>query len=198
VKKLLFVGLIAILAIGCGSSRKVSRIDSTTTTDLSGQWNDTDARLVAQEMVSDCLSRPWIDEFLTKAAAKPVVTVGAIRNMSSEHINTEVFTTDIERELINSGRVKFVASKPERQEIRDERQDQKDYASPETIKRMRDETGADFLLTGAIKTIVDQIDNTRVVFYQTDLQLINIETNEKAWIGTKEIKKEIRKGSTKW
>ncbi|NLI15287.1 MAG: penicillin-binding protein activator LpoB [candidate division Zixibacteria bacterium] len=197
-KKLLFVGLIAILAVGCGSSRKVSRIDSTTTTDLSGQWNDTDARLVAQEMVADCLSRPWIDEFLTKAGTKPVVTVGTIRNMSSEHINTEVFTADIERELLNSGRVKFVASKPERQEIRDERQDQKDYASPQTMKQLRAETGADFLLTGAVKTIVDQIENKRVVFYQTDLQLINIETNEKAWIGTKEIKKEISKGSTKW
>jgi penicillin-binding protein activator len=198
VKKLLFVTLIAILALGCGSHRKVSRIDVNSTTDLSGQWNDTDSRLVAQEMVTDCLARPWIDEFLTKAAAKPVVTVGTIRNMSDEHINTETFTTDIERELINSGRVKFVASKPERGEIRDERQDQKDYASPETIKRMRDETGADFLLTGAVKTIVDQIENQRVVFYQTDLQLINIETNEKAWIGTKKIKKEITKGDTKW
>lgn len=197
-KNVLLALIIIGLTIGCSSHRKVARIDAASTTDLSGQWNDTDSRLVAQEMVTDCLTRPWIDEFLTKAAAKPVVTVGAIRNMSDEHINTEIFTSDIERELINSGRVKFVASKPERGEIRDERQDQQDYASPETIKRMREETGADFLLTGAVKTIVDQLEGTRVVFYQTDLQLINIETNEKAWIGTKKIKKEITKGSSKW
>ena len=197
-KKGLFLMLAVMLLAGCSSHREVSRLPADQVTDLSGQWNDTDSRLVAQEMVTDCLARPWIDEFLTKAAAKPVVTVGAIRNTSDEHINTEIFTSDIERELINSGRVKFVASKPERGEIRDERQDQQDYASPETIKRMREETGADFLLTGAVKTIVDQLKGTRVVFYQTDLQLINIETNEKAWIGTKKIKKEITKGSSKW
>ena len=33
----------------------------------------------------------------------------------------------------------------------------------------------------------------RVVFYQTDLELINIETMEKVWIGDKKIKKYVSK-----
>jgi uncharacterized protein (TIGR02722 family) len=197
-KKGLILAMAALLLIGCGSSKKVYRIDPETQTDLSGRWNDTDARLVAQEMISDCLSRPWLTNFAKASGNNPVVTVGTIRNKSSEHIDVEVFTSDFERELINSGQVRFVAAKDFRQEIREERLEQQEFASPETMKKIRNETGADFILMGAIKTIVDEVEGIRVVYYQTDLEMINIETMEKVWIGTKKIKKEISKSKTKW
>ena len=188
----------AILIAGCGGGTKVYRIDPETQTDLSGKWNDTDSRLVAQEMIADCLSRVWLTNFVADKGAKPVVTVGTIRNMSSEHINTEIFTSDFERELINSGQVRFVASRDQKNEIREERFDQQDFASPETMKQIRNETGADFIILGAVKTIVDEIEKTKVVYYQTDLEMINIESMEKVWIGTKKIKKEIARSKTKW
>ena len=195
-KRGLLILLLAILLVGCSSSKQVTRLDTETTTDLSGRWNDTDSRLVAQEMISDCLSRVWLTDFAAAHGKKPVVTVGMIRNMTSEHINTETFTKDFERELLNSGQIRFVGSMEQRGEIREERQDQQEYASLETVKQLRAETGADFVLLGAVKTIVDQEEGTRVVFYQTDLELINVESNEKAWIGTKKIKKGISQG--KW
>jgi uncharacterized protein (TIGR02722 family) len=197
-KKLLILLPVLILFLACGSSRKVSRVEPDTTIDLSGQWNDTDARLVSQEMIEDCLSRPWINDFNIQSSDKPVVTVGTIRNLSDEHIDTETFTTDFERELINSGKVKFVATRDQRYDIRDERADQQEYASPETAKQMARETGADFILLGAIKNIIDQIEGRRVVYYQTDMELINVETNEKVWIGTKKIKKDITQKGHKW
>lgn len=190
--------LAAVLIIGCGASKKVTRLDSNTVTDLSGKWNDTDSRLVSEEMINDCLTRAWITDFIEDKGHKPVVTVGMVRNLSDEHINTETFTTDMERELINSGQVRFVASRDQRREIRDERAEQQEYASDETVKKMREETGADFLIQGSIKTILDQAKGIRVIFYQTDLEMINVETNEKVWIGTKKIKKEISRKSTKW
>ncbi len=197
-KKALILVLVGLFVIGCGSSKKVYRIEPETVTDLSGKWNDTDARLVAEEMIADCLSRVWVTDFAAANGGKPVVTVGTIRNLSSEHIDTEIFTTDFERELINSGKVRFVAAKDQRQEIREERFEQQEFASKETMKKIRNETGADFILLGAIKTVVDEIEGTKVVFYQTDLEMIDIESMEKVWIGTKEIKKEISKKKTKW
>ncbi len=188
----------AVILAGCGSSKQVTRLESETVTDLSGKWNDTDARLVAEEMIQDCLTRAWITDFVAASGEKPVVTVGTVRNMSNEHIDTETFTTDMERELINSGRVRFVASREQRQEIRQERAEQQEYASDETVKRMAEEVGADFLVQGSIKTILDQVEGVRVVYYQTDLEMVNVETNEKVWIGTKKIKKEISQRSTKW
>lgn len=185
------------LLFGCSSQRVVTRLDSETVTDLSGNWNDTDARLVAEEMIADCLSRIWLTDFIEAERKKPVVTVGTIRNKSSEHIDTETFTTDFERELLNSGKVKFVANPLQRDDIHDERLYQSEFASEETRKKFREETGANFILLGAIKSITDQIEGKRVTFYQTDLELIDIETNEKVWIGTKEIKKYIAQGKYK-
>ena len=197
-KKLLAILLVAVLVMGCGSKRQVYRLEPETQTDLSGKWNDTDARLVAEEMIDDCLRRPWLTDFVAAAGSKPVVTVGTIGNRSSEHIDTEVFTKDFERELLNSGKVRFVAARPERPEIRQERMEQQEYASDETVKRMAEELGADFILQGSIKTVVDQLEGRRVVFYQTDMELVNIESNEKVWIGTKEIKKDITQKGNKW
>jgi uncharacterized protein (TIGR02722 family) len=198
-KKLLILLVLACLVAGCGGGGKtVTRLDTQSQTDLSGKWNDTDSRLVAEEMIGDCLSRPWLTNFVADKGAMPVVTVGTIRNLTSEHIAMETFISDFERELVNSGSVRFVASKEARAEIRDERQEQAEFASRETAKRLREELGADFILQGAIKTITDQEGSDQVVFYQTDLEMINIESMEKVWIGNKKIKKGISQGSTKW
>lgn len=197
VLSLLFV-VAALFLMGCSSGKEVARLDPSSTTDLSGRWNDTDARLVAEEMIKDCMEKPWSTDFVATASKKPVVTVGRIRNNSSEHIDTETFTKDFERELINSGKIQFVASPDQRGDVRSERQDQIDWASVETRKRLREEIGADFILLGSVKSITDQEGGKSVVFYQTDLELINIETNLKVWIGTKKIKKGISQGKTKW
>lgn len=200
-KNVILIGLLSALiamTLGCGSKPSVQRIDEKSTTDLSGRWNDTDARLVAEEMIKDCISRPWLTDFAAAKGRKPVVTVGQIRNSTSEHIDAATFTSDFERELLNSGQVKFVAAPGQREELRDERIDQKDFASPETVKKIRNETGADFMLVGGIKSIVDEIEGAKVVFYQTDLEMVNVESMEKVWIGTKKIKKEISRDKTKW
>ena len=197
-KGMFIVVAIAALLLGCGGGKQVTRLDPNTQTDLSGKWNDTDSRLVAEEMIADCLSRPWLTEFNRTAGKKPVVTVGTIDNLSHEHIAIETFIADFERELINSAQVRFVAAADWRAEIRKERSEQQEFASAETMKRMRNELGADFMLQGAIKSIVDQEEGKQVVFYQTDLTLVNIETMEKVWIGQKKIKKGISQGSTKW
>ena len=58
-KGMLIVMLAAALLVGCGGGKQITRLDPGTQTDLSGKWNDTDSRLVAEEMISDCLSGPW-------------------------------------------------------------------------------------------------------------------------------------------
>jgi uncharacterized protein (TIGR02722 family) len=189
--------LLGMLA-GCGSSKTVERVDPNTTIDLSGDWNDADSRLVAEEMISDMLARPWLGEFKGRTGEQPVVIVGTVRNRSSEHIATMAFIKNLERELTNSGRVSFVASREEREEVRDERADQQEFASPETMKRFQQETGANFMLRGDITTIVDQEGGEKVKYYQVNLELVDIESNRKAWIGEKKIKKLISQSGTKF
>jgi uncharacterized protein (TIGR02722 family) len=193
----LFALMCAFVVMSCGSTRSVSRVASDTQVDLSGRWNDTDAQLVAEAMIADVIKRPWLSDFTDASKKKPIVIVGTIRNRSSEHIDANLFTKNIERELLNSGKVTFVATSAERDALRDERMDQQSEASSESVKRLGQETGADFMLQGLISSVTDAVDGKKVVFYKVDLELINIETNEKVWIGTKQIKKIVEQSRVK-
>lgn len=185
---------LAGLLAGCAST--VNRVDPNTVTDLSGNWNDTDSRLVAEEMIVDCLKRPWLQRATDAKGGKlPVVIVGTIKNRSNEHIAVTTFTKDLERELINDGRVEFVAAKGERDEVREEREDQQQNASASSMKALRNETGADFMIIGNIDQINDAKGGTAAKTYQVNLELVNMESNQKVWIGTKDIKKLIKRGA---
>ena len=194
----LLCGTILLLA-SCASGPKVERQEVDTTIDLSGRWNDADSRMVSEEMIQDCLNRPWLERYKVKHNEKtPTVIVGRVRNRSHEHINVQTFVKDLERALINSGQVQFVASKGERTGVREERVDQAQHASDETMKGPGQEIGADYMLIGTINTIRDDIGGKAVMYYQTNLELVDMATNVKVWIGEKKIKKLIKKQKVKW
>ena len=189
--------LSAGLAVACASTTTVERTEVERQVDLSGYWNDTDSRLVAEEMIRDASERPWSRDFLARHGKKPTVIVGGIRNLSHEHLNTRTFVADLEREWVNSGVVRLVAAPDQRDAIRDERSDQARYSSLETAKSMGRELGADFILLGQIDSILDSLGGETVRFYQVELELIDIETNEKAWIGQKKLKKVVSRSRFK-
>ena len=192
---------LALIALATASacSTKVERLDESQAVDLSGAWNDTDSRLVSQEMIQDSLSRSWLQEFRGRPnQTRPAVIVGEVRNMSHEHINTQTFTLEMERALINSGKVDFVANKSERVGIRDERKDQDLNAREDTRNAMGKELGADFMLTGTINTIVDPNGDTQVRFYQVNMTLISLADNRKVWVGQKDIRKLVTRSKMRF
>ena len=192
--------VMALAAVGCSSSPQVTRMAVEEEADLSGRWNDVDSRMVSEQMIGDCLNSPWIRKFEQRRPGQPpVVIVQSVRNRSHEHINTQTFIKDLEAAMVNSGFVEVVASKDEREELREERKDQfAGYTSDETTKSFGEEIGADFALQGSINTIKDQIKGEYVIYYQVNLELINIETNRKAWIGEQKIKKNVKRSKLKW
>jgi len=171
----------------------VHRTSATEEVDLSGKWNDVDSRLVSQEMMKDLLTKPWIDEAREALKAKPRMVVGRIANKSHDHIPVDTFIKDLERELINSGEVAFLASFSQRDQLEAEKKYQAGAASLETQKAMGRELGADFIMLGQINSIVDQAGDLTMKYFQVELELINIESGEKVWIGQKKIKKVIER-----
>lgn len=176
------------------STRKVQRVNENMVTDLSGRWNETDSRLTAEEITAELMEHGWYSTYASEnKGKKPVLIVGMITNKSHEHIAIETFSKDIEKAVINSGRMKLVQAGNMREEIRAERADQQNFASQSTMKKFGLENGADFMLQGTVNSIVDQYSKEKTVYYQVDLELTNIQTNEKVWIGDKKIKKYIGK-----
>lgn len=192
------VGVIVLLAALGACSTKVTRMDAAEVKDLSGAWNDTDSQQVSAEMIQDALNRAWLPEFSVLQKRQPAVIVGEVRNLSHEHINVNTFVADMERALINSGKVQFVASATERQEIRGERKDQDLNASEATRKAMGQEKGADFMLQGTINTIIDASGRTQLRYYQVDLTLISLADNSKVWVGQKKIKKLVERSNLRF
>jgi len=182
-----------ILLGGCASETKVTRVDSGVVTDLSGRWNDTDSRMVAETMIKEALGSPWLENYTRSKNKQPVVVVGTILNRSHEHINVQTFVTDLSRELTNSQKVTFVAGKGEREEIREERREQAVHALEDTQKAPGKEIGADYMLKGNISTILDESQGVKAIFYQVDLEMIDLENNVKSWFGQKKIKKVIER-----
>ncbi len=184
--------LLSIALTAC-SSGGVKGIDANEEIALSDRWNSTDSRLVAEEMMTDMLTFPWFRDYHINHDGNPTVIVQSIRNKSHEHIPVDTFINDIKRSLLRAGKVDFVVSGEEREDIRSERTDQEMNAAPDTIAEFGLEQGAGFALSGTINSIVDSNGEQRVTFYQVDLKLINMTTNREVWNGQKKIQKLLTK-----
>jgi hypothetical protein len=185
-------GLVFATAAGC--AKQVVRIEPAAVTDLSGRWNDTDSRLVANQLIEQTLTAGWAKRYAdTHGGEAPTVIVGTFANRTMEHIAVGTFVKDIEKALINTGAARVVASSAERGELRGERQDQQQYARADTRAKQGQELGARYLLDGDLQAIEDVDGRERIVFYQVDAQLIDLETNTKVWVGQHKIKKYIER-----
>jgi penicillin-binding protein activator len=192
------LALAGALLVSGGCAKQVTRISPDQHVDLSGRWNDVDSRLVAEAMIREsfdpAVGGDWAIRYMqANAGQRPTVIVGTVRNRSLEHIPVGTFVRDLERAYLASGQVQVVASRDEREEIRDERFDQQEFASAETRARIGRERGASYILQGDIQSIEDVEGRRRVVFYQVDLTLVNLETNERTWTGQHKIKKMVER-----
>lgn len=185
------IAAIATLAALSGCGTVVQRIEPGEVHDLSGTWNDTDSRLVSEEMAREL--RGWVEGYRLANQRPPTLVVGEVRNLAEEKIGVASFIGDIERAIADTRRVTFVASGEERAGARAERKDQDFHAAGATRKPMGHELGADYMLTGTISAIVDRNDWSEVRYYQVDLALVDLADNAKVWLGQKKIKKSVRR-----
>jgi uncharacterized protein (TIGR02722 family) len=186
---------LALVAAASGCVTKhVSRIEPSAVTDLSGRWNDTDSRLVANQLVEQSLGAGWAKRYTDSHAGEaPTVVVGTFSNRTLEHIAVGTFVKDIEKALISTGAARVVASGTERSELRGERKDQQQNARADTRAKQGQELGARYMLAGDLQAIEDVDGRERIVFYQVDASLIDLETNAKVWVGQHKIKKYIER-----
>jgi uncharacterized protein (TIGR02722 family) len=186
---------IVLAAAGCAAQGTQIRRDDSAV-DLSGEWNDVDADLVAKEMIHDCMSSPWSEKFKAKTGRGPVVKLYPIRNKSSDHVETKYFTKQVEKALVNSGNIEVVAASDEASVTRDEQADQAKNASDETANTGGNETGADFIMSGWVVSQNDSDGGGRSIkAFVTTMELTDVRTQKKVWLNDKKIKKQITRSA---
>lgn len=170
----------------------VSRVDPGQSIDLSGRWNDTDSRQVADKMVTELLGSPRYQEYAKELGKRPAIIVGLMRNRTSEHIDANNYIKKIEVAIFNSNLADLVESDTFRDKLREERAQQQDFADPATMAQWGKEVGANLMLFGEMTSETDVLNKQRVVNYVTTLFLTDMQTNKRVWYGQHEIKKYIR------
>ncbi|MCL2264878.1 MAG: penicillin-binding protein activator LpoB [Treponema sp.] len=182
-KKIIFISLTVLLLASCGTT--VKRVDSGKVQDLSGYWNARDVKIACDALINDCLANQRVDQIIRASGnKKPVVIVGRFRNESSEQLDASIISSVMENSIFNSGKLDFVADNRLREELRAERLDQQSgYVSDETAAKIGKEIGAGYMMTGAVRTIVDREGNRTVRTYYVTAELTNIETNARIWMG---------------
>jgi penicillin-binding protein activator len=188
-KSFTFLSLLIIVA-ACAPN--VSRVNPDTQIDLSGRWNDSDSRMVADQMILDLLNSDSYKNYAKQMGRKPVIIVGSIRNKTSEHIDANNYVKKFEVVIHNSGLAELVESDDFRDQLRKERADQQEFASASTMAQWGKEAGADLMLFGEMNSETDTANKKRVVNYITTLYLTDLETNKRVWYGQREIKKLIK------
>src|ERR1041385_4241738 len=130
------------LLIFTSCARTVSRVNPDQQIDLSGRWNDSDSRMVAQKMINEFLSSDKFKDYSKALNKKPSIIVGLIRNKTSEHIDADNFIKTFELLFSNSGTADLVESDSFRDKLRQERAEQQDFASNNTAAKWGMENGA--------------------------------------------------------
>lgn len=197
--KLLSLALLPALALGalaltgCGETR-TTRTSSDGAKDLSGKWNDVDAKTVAADMVQKSTSDSWADDFQAKHNRLPIVKLGKVitRADAGEVIATDIFLKEIRKAFIKSKKVRI---KDDASQSREELTDQAGFA--EKGKEMAKELAPDFLLKGTISTQNDQDGRQSVRYYQIDLELTDIQSSEVIWGESTKIRKEVEQSRWK-
>ncbi len=181
---------VGFVPAGCGG-RKVAVVNPDTSIHLSGRWKDDDSKTVSSQMIDQCLRDTWVTQFRDRAGRAPIVRVATVVNKSNEEIATQIFTDDLTRALQNSGKVRVVVSRDEAEISREERADLQAHSSEESKPQSKQEQAPDYLLTGAIRIQHDREGDNQVKYYQVDLRLVDVTTNEVAWPGSVERKKVV-------
>ena len=197
--KLSFLSALAFsLSTACSPDFEGTYSDPAKAEIVDDKWNETDAQETANTLIGQVLSKPWLSVYKSSKKRSPVVIVDDIANRTDEHIDTKALFEFIQDELINSGKVRFVNNK-KRQEILDEIKYQNSGSvSAATAKKAGRQTGADFMLGGAVSSTVNSQGGLKTVTYQTALTLTDLETAEIVWSGKKLIKKRFKRSGAGW
>ncbi len=158
---------------------------------LDDKFNEADMQQMADTVIKAIVACNWV----SNAPKPPVVIVERVANRTEEHIDTVSMTDKIRTALIKSGKVRFI-NKEERGTIGEEY----DYnasgnVSGPTAKSKGKQIGADYLLSGALATNVQEVGNDKFIYYKLTINMTNVETSTIDCTEERELRKKYRKQS---
>jgi uncharacterized protein (TIGR02722 family) len=178
---------------GCGPKAftKGEYDDPTRVELLDDKYNEADMQQMADTIIKAMVGCGYV----ANAPKPPIVIVERVQNRTEEHIDTVSLTDKIRTSLIKSGKVRFV-NKEERGTLDSEY----DYnegpnVDPAKAKKRGKQVGADYILSGALATNVQEVGNDKFIYYKLTMNMTSTETSTIDCTEEREIRKKYRKRS---
>ena len=193
----LLMSMALLMSFGC-TTFKGEYADPKSVEIIDDKWNETDSRIVAEKTIQKMLAQAWIKRYKTQTKQRPIVVVGDIENRTDEHIDTQSLVSYISDELINSGSVRFVDGEARAQILTEMRhQTESGEVAKHSAKRRGQQIGADFLLLGFVSSTVQVQKKLKLVTYQIQFRLTDLESAEIVWSTKELIKKRFRRATVR-
>lgn len=157
-------------------------------------WSDTDNQIVAEAIVEQMLKGGWYKEHKQKyKKEKPVVGIGRIKNLTSEELDTDALINFMKTDLINSRKVKFVANKDEARDLMEKElaYQHKGAVKKTSRKKIGAQTGLAYFLVGEVSSKTESDSDVKMVNYQVNFRLVELESSEEVWAGQKRLRKKF-------
>jgi uncharacterized protein (TIGR02722 family) len=161
---------------------------------LSDQFNENDLQLIAKKMV-DSLAN---SQTFAQIKGRPIIVIGRMKNSTSEHIDMASLADKLQVQLARTGRFAFT-DKGAREEIAKEYEYQgSGYVKQDSAKGPGEQVGADYLMTGEISSIIQEVGQDKLVYYKMTSKLHNLKSGIIEWSDEKELRKKFQKRGVTW
>jgi uncharacterized protein (TIGR02722 family) len=164
---------------------------------LSDRFNENDLQLIAKKMAESLANSP---RFAQPAGGQPlpIVLVGKLKNSTSEHIDMRSLGDKIQTALAQTGRFALVDQQA-RWDIAEEYEyQQSGYVDPNAAKGPGQQVSVDFLMTGDLASIIQEVGNDKLVYYKMTAKLNNVRTGLIEWTDEKQIRKKFERRAVGW
>ncbi|SEL52177.1 hypothetical protein SAMN05444354_106296 [Stigmatella aurantiaca] len=197
--RLLLSACLAASLTACGGPRAFTRgtyEDPNTIEMLSDRFNENDLQLIAKKMAESLASAPRFAQ--ATAQPLPIVLVGKLKNSTSEHVDMRSLADKIQTALAQTGRFALV-DQGARQDIAEEYEyQQSGYVDPNAAKGPGQQVSVDFLMTGDLASIIQEVGRDKLVYYKMTAKLNNVRTGLIEWTDEKQIRKKFEKQTVGW
>ncbi|MFN0062385.1 MAG: penicillin-binding protein activator LpoB [Myxococcaceae bacterium] len=186
--------LLAVAACGPRVFTRGVYEDPNTIEMLSDQFNENDLQLIAKKMVGSLETSAQF----ARIQGQPIIIVGKMKNSTSEHIDMQSLADRIQVQLAKSGKFAFM-DKRAREEIATEYEyQQSGYVRPDAAKGPGEQASADYLFTGEISSIIQEVGGDKLVYYKMTSKLHNLRSAVIEWTDEKELRKKFIKQNATW
>jgi uncharacterized protein (TIGR02722 family) len=165
------------------------------TTDIN--FGSADLQKIANQMTASLIQSPVVGTMT--ANKRPIVFVDAVKNKTSEHIDTESLTDSISTQLLRSGKFRFV-DMTKVTAVREQLnyQNEGDLVNPNKAVQFGKQVGAEYMLYGNLASIVKTNSDKSDVYYKFTMRLMDLESGLVEWADETEIRKTSSKKLLGW